>query len=83
MTPTDNILCMSMCNGIMCISASSCHQVFNSDKSKTGKLISPLYPSPYPMKTQCHYDFLARGRERVRLVFEDFSLQRISEHIIE
>ncbi|OWR42527.1 cubilin like protein [Danaus plexippus plexippus] len=57
---------------------SSCHQVFRSDKSRSGKLISPLYPSPYPQKTQCHYDFLAKGRERVRLVFEDFNLQRAS-----
>ncbi|XP_031770517.1 suppressor of lurcher protein 1-like [Galleria mellonella] len=62
---------------------SSCHQVFNSDKSKSGKLTSPLYPSPYLQKTQCHYDFLARGRERVRLVFEDFSLQRMTENIID
>ncbi|KAJ0177898.1 hypothetical protein K1T71_006771 [Dendrolimus kikuchii] len=62
---------------------SSCHQVFSSDKSKSGKLTSPLYPSAYPQKTQCHYDFLARGRERVRLVFEDFSLQRISDNIID
>ncbi|XP_049870975.1 suppressor of lurcher protein 1 isoform X2 [Pectinophora gossypiella] len=62
---------------------SSCHQVFRSDKSKTGKLVSPLYPAPYPQKTQCHYDFLARGRERVRLVFEDFSLQRMTGNIID
>ncbi|KAJ8724338.1 hypothetical protein PYW08_015812 [Mythimna loreyi] len=62
---------------------SSCHKVFSSDKSKTGKLTSLLYPAPYPQKTQCHYDFLARGRERVRLVFEDFSLQRITENIID
>ncbi|CAH0723621.1 unnamed protein product, partial [Brenthis ino] len=62
---------------------SSCHQVFRSDKSRSGKLISPLYPSPYPPKTQCHYDFLARGRQRVRLVFEDFSLQRVTGNIID
>ncbi|XP_021203345.1 suppressor of lurcher protein 1 [Bombyx mori] len=62
---------------------SSCHQVFSSDKSKSGKLTSPLYPSPYPQKTHCHYDFMARGRERVRLVFEDFSLQRISDSAID
>ncbi|XP_034828594.1 suppressor of lurcher protein 1-like [Maniola hyperantus] len=62
---------------------SSCDQVFRSDKSRNGKLISPLYPSPYPPNTQCHYDFLARGRERVRLVFEDFSLQRVTGSIID
>ncbi|KOB77013.1 Cubilin, partial [Operophtera brumata] len=62
---------------------SSCHQVFRSDKSKSGRLTSPLHPAPYPQKTQCHYDFLARGRERIRLVFEDFSLQRISENVID
>ncbi|KAL4707265.1 hypothetical protein ACJJTC_019803 [Scirpophaga incertulas] len=62
---------------------STCDQVFSSDKSKSGKLTSPLYPAPYLQKTQCHYDFLARGRERVRLVFEDFSLQRTTENIID
>ncbi|XP_028160311.1 suppressor of lurcher protein 1-like [Ostrinia furnacalis] len=62
---------------------SSCDQVFSSDKSKSGKVTSPLYPKPYLPKTQCHYDFLARGRERVRLVFEDFSLQRVTENIID
>ncbi|XP_060802249.1 suppressor of lurcher protein 1 [Amyelois transitella] len=62
---------------------SSCHKMFRSDKSKTGKLTSPQYPAPYPQKTQCDYDFLARGRERVRLVFEDFSLQRMTENIID
>ncbi|KAJ2947540.1 hypothetical protein O0L34_g17328 [Tuta absoluta] len=62
---------------------SSCHQVFRSDKSKSGKLVSPLYPAPYAQKTQCHYDFLARGRERVRLVFEDFSLQRMTGEIFD
>ncbi|XP_047514264.1 suppressor of lurcher protein 1-like [Pieris napi] len=62
---------------------SSCHQVFRSDKSRSGKLISPLYPSPYPPKTHCHYDFLARGRQRVRLLFEDFNLQRVTGNIID
>lgn len=69
--------------GFVIVSASSCHQVFSSDRSKSGKLVSPLYPAPYPQKTQCHYEFLARGRERVRLVFEDFSLQRISDNSFE
>ncbi|RVE54604.1 hypothetical protein evm_000725 [Chilo suppressalis] len=62
---------------------SSCDQVFRSDKSKNGKLTSPLYPKPYLQKTQCHYDFLARGRERVRLVFEDFSMQRTTDSVID
>ncbi|XP_045496689.1 suppressor of lurcher protein 1-like [Colias croceus] len=62
---------------------SSCDQEFRSDKSTSGKLISPLYPAPYPPKTHCHYDFLARGRQRVRLVFEDFSLQRVTGTIID
>ncbi|KAI8420769.1 hypothetical protein MSG28_007982 [Choristoneura fumiferana] len=69
-----------LCNEIV---ASSCDQVFSSDKSKSGKITSPLYPAPYPQKTQCHYDFYARGRERIRLVFEDFSLQRVTASIID
>ncbi|VVC88248.1 unnamed protein product [Leptidea sinapis] len=62
---------------------SSCDQIFRSHKSNSGKLMSPLYPSPYPPNTHCHYNFVARGRQRVRLVFEDFSLQRITGNIID
>ncbi|XP_063544092.1 suppressor of lurcher protein 1-like isoform X1 [Cydia strobilella] len=62
---------------------SSCDQVYSSDKSKSGKLMSPLHPAPYPQKTKCHYDFQARGRERIRLVFEDFSLQRVTASMVD
>ncbi|CAG5045845.1 unnamed protein product [Parnassius apollo] len=62
---------------------SSCHRVLSSNKNKNGTLTSPMYPLPYSQKTQCHYDFLGRGRERVRLVFEDFSLQRFTGNIID
>ncbi|CAH2040678.1 unnamed protein product, partial [Iphiclides podalirius] len=62
---------------------SSCHQVFSSDKSKNGTLMSPKYPMSYPQKSQCHYDFLGRGRERVRLVFQDFSLQTITGQMVD
>ncbi|XP_068626606.1 suppressor of lurcher protein 1-like [Battus philenor] len=62
---------------------SSCHQIFRSDKSKKGIFTSPKYPSPYPQKTQCHYDFVGRGRERIRLVFEDFSLPKIAGHTVD
>ncbi|GBP26725.1 Suppressor of lurcher protein 1 [Eumeta japonica] len=59
---------------------SSCHQAVNSDKGRTGKLLSPSYPEPYPPKTHCHYDFTARGRQRVRLIFEDFALHKIDDN---
>ncbi|KPJ02417.1 Suppressor of lurcher protein 1 [Papilio xuthus] len=62
---------------------SSCHQIFKSDKSKNGTITSPKYPLSYLPNTQCHYDFFGRGRERVRLVFEDFSLQKITGHTMD
>lgn len=56
--------------------ASSCHQEFNSDGTKHGTLTSPHYPSPYPPNTHCHYEFFGRGKERVRLIFQDFYLYK-------
>ncbi|XP_041989249.1 suppressor of lurcher protein 1-like [Aricia agestis] len=62
---------------------SSCHQIIRSESSRSGKLISPLYPSPYPPKTHCQYDLRGRGRERIRIVFEDFSLQRFTGNVMD
>nr|CAI5851724.1 unnamed protein product [Callosobruchus analis] len=36
--------------------------------------MSPSYPSPYPAKTTCRYEFQGRGKERVQIVFQDFNL---------
>lgn len=54
--------------------ASLCDIVFNSDSTKTGIVMSPGYPKPYPPRTHCTYDFQGRGKERVQVVFQDLNL---------
>ncbi|CAH0723631.1 unnamed protein product, partial [Brenthis ino] len=63
-------------NVVVLISASSCHQEFNSDGAKHGTLTSPHYPLAYPPNTHCHYEFFGRGKERIRLLFQDFFLYK-------
>ncbi|KAJ8974756.1 hypothetical protein NQ317_019160 [Molorchus minor] len=41
--------------------------------------MSPSYPSPYPAKTTCRYEFQGRGKERVQVVFQDFNLFHVSD----
>ncbi|XP_023718979.1 suppressor of lurcher protein 1, partial [Cryptotermes secundus] len=53
---------------------SSCDVVLNSDTTKNGSISSPLFPSPYPPRSYCRYDFQGRGKERVQIVFSDFNL---------
>ncbi|CAH1102418.1 unnamed protein product [Psylliodes chrysocephalus] len=53
---------------------SSCDVAISSDTSRNGTITSPSYPSPYPAKTTCTYEFQGRGKERVQVVFQDFSL---------
>ncbi|KAJ9589212.1 hypothetical protein L9F63_028004, partial [Diploptera punctata] len=53
---------------------SSCDVVLSSDTLKNGSVSSPLYPSPYPPRSNCRYDFQGRGKERVQIVFSDFNL---------
>ncbi|KAK7791979.1 hypothetical protein R5R35_010149 [Gryllus longicercus] len=61
-----------MC-GVVC-AASSCDLVLSSDVQKRGSVASPGFPGPYPARSHCRYDFQGRGKERVQLVFSDFSL---------
>ncbi|CAG9835219.1 unnamed protein product [Diabrotica balteata] len=53
---------------------SSCDVTISSDTNRNGTITSPSYPSPYPAKTTCTYEFQGRGKERVQIVFQDFSL---------
>jgi hypothetical protein len=48
--------------------------VVTSETGKNGTFSSPNYPSSYPAKTRCRYDFIGRSRERVQIVFTDFNL---------
>ncbi|XP_074000211.1 suppressor of lurcher protein 1-like isoform X3 [Rhodnius prolixus] len=52
----------------------SCDVKLNSDIMKNGSITSPGFPGPYPPKTTCQYEFIGSGRERIQLVFTDFSL---------
>lgn len=54
--------------------ASLCDMVYNSDSTKTGIVMSPGYPNPYPARTHCTYDFQGRGKERVQVIFQDLNL---------
>ncbi|XP_050449029.1 suppressor of lurcher protein 1 isoform X2 [Cataglyphis hispanica] len=53
---------------------SLCDMVYNSDSTKTGIVMSPGYPNPYPPRTHCTYDFQGRGKERVQVIFQDLNL---------
>ncbi|KAJ8919160.1 hypothetical protein NQ315_012146 [Exocentrus adspersus] len=63
-----------------CVQRSSCDVVINSDTNKNGTIMSPSYPSPYPPKTTCRYEFQGRGKERVQIVFQDFNLYHSSDN---
>ncbi|CAH2085385.1 unnamed protein product [Euphydryas editha] len=41
-----------------------------------GRLYSPRYPSIYPNNVRCSYHFHARPKDRVKVVFEEISLQK-------
>uniref|UniRef100_A0A0K8TGK8 CUB domain-containing protein n=3 Tax=Lygus hesperus TaxID=30085 RepID=A0A0K8TGK8_LYGHE len=53
---------------------SSCDVKLTSEASVNGSITSPGFPGPYPPKSTCQYEFLAAGRQRVQLIFTDFSL---------
>ncbi|XP_018323335.1 suppressor of lurcher protein 1-like [Agrilus planipennis] len=53
------------------------YQFLASNYSPTyGKFYSPRYPSNYPKNVRCSYRFRARFKERIRVVFEEVSLQK-------
>ncbi|CAL8116885.1 unnamed protein product [Orchesella dallaii] len=56
-----------------------CNQVITSDAGRNGSFSSPNYPHYYTAKTQCRYDFIGHGKERVQILFTDFSLHHPDE----
>jgi hypothetical protein len=48
--------------------------IVTSEPSKNGTFSSPNYPSNYPGKTHCRYDFHGSPKERVQIIFTDFNL---------
>ncbi|KAJ8682595.1 hypothetical protein QAD02_018387, partial [Eretmocerus hayati] len=53
--------------------------VYMSDTTKSGMIISPNYPNPYPAQTTCTYNFRGREKERVQVIFQDFEVYRSPE----
>ncbi|PRD27455.1 UNVERIFIED_CONTAM: Tolloid-like protein 1 [Trichonephila clavipes] len=47
--------------------------VFSDNKSE-GEFRSPTYPGVYPKNLNCHYRFMGKNGQRVRLEFMDFDL---------
>nr|XP_003705340.2 PREDICTED: dorsal-ventral patterning protein tolloid-like [Megachile rotundata] len=60
------------------VSGTMCDLEFVSSQSKRqyGRFYSPRYPSSYPKNIRCSYLFRARLKERIRLFFEEISLQK-------
>ncbi|EFN82481.1 hypothetical protein EAI_00185 [Harpegnathos saltator] len=65
-------------NGVL-VQGTMCDHEFVSSMQSTpqyGRFYSPRYPSSYPKNIRCSYLFRARLKERIRLVFEEISLQK-------
>ncbi|KAJ6638895.1 Suppressor of lurcher protein 1 [Pseudolycoriella hygida] len=53
---------------------STCDIKLHSSTSKNGTIQSPLFPGPYPPRTECKYEFQGNGRQRVQIKFTEFTL---------
>ncbi|KAK9507615.1 hypothetical protein O3M35_007435 [Rhynocoris fuscipes] len=53
---------------------SGCDRLIRSDSGKEGILTSPKFPLKYPSNTVCKYKFEGSGRERIQLIFQQFTL---------
>ncbi|KAK0090572.1 hypothetical protein PV326_004094, partial [Microctonus aethiopoides] len=60
------------------IPGTMCDHEFVSSQTtpQHGRFYSPRYPSSYPKNIRCSYLFRARLKERIRIIFEEISLQR-------
>lgn len=65
----------------LCLPVPQCNQVISSDGGRNGSFSTPNFPSPYPPKAHCRFEFIGHGRERVNIVFIDFDLFHHSEPI--
>ncbi|ESO88956.1 hypothetical protein LOTGIDRAFT_106882, partial [Lottia gigantea] len=51
---------------------------FYSARQSSGTFTSPNYPGLYPRKTECHYLFYGKGKEKVHITFPVFQVDGIS-----
>lgn len=53
------------------------YQFISSNYSSShGKFYSLRYPSSYPKSIKCSYKFRAKTKERIRIVFQEVTLQK-------
>ncbi|KPJ07644.1 Deleted in malignant brain tumors 1 protein [Papilio machaon] len=60
------------------VPSTECDYQFSRSGSRPvhGRLYSPRYPSSYPNNVRCSYHFHGRPKDRVKVVFEEVSLQK-------
>ncbi|GAA51637.1 deleted in malignant brain tumors 1 protein, partial [Clonorchis sinensis] len=50
------------------------HLSENQSHHRSGRIFSPYYPSNYPPRTNCHYQFAGANTERIILTFQSIQL---------
>ncbi|RWS30170.1 suppressor of lurcher protein 1-like protein [Leptotrombidium deliense] len=58
------------------VAITDCNFWFSSDTNKNGTFSSPNFPNPYPQNSHCVYNFHGRGKERVQIMFTEFSVYK-------
>ncbi|XP_055889902.1 cubilin-like isoform X3 [Biomphalaria glabrata] len=56
------------------VASNICDYVIRYETKSKGHVISPTYPGVYPDNSICFYKFQGKPGQRIKLVFEDFSL---------
>lgn len=52
----------------------NCDVVLYASTSLNGSIQSPFYPGIYPPRSFCRYEFQGTEKQRVQIVFSEFSL---------
>ena len=56
---------------------SSLPTTLNTTRRVSGRFFSPNYPQHYPSDTRCQYAFFGKTSERVKITFQNFSLEHV------
>lgn len=54
--------------------ATNCDIVLSSNITKSGIIMSPMFPRAYEPNTHCRFEFRGNARERIQLSFKEFTL---------